>query len=901
MSAIAPISASGFDRIARHESRMAGLNLGARNLATEPLPGTRALATDFSDLQVSGAFAPARFSQDHSRSVSLADGGWLVVWDDDRNGSRKIYWQRYDAQGSRVGDNVLVAGSSSGADYVDPDLAIDTLGRVCLFFRDRTNGLIYGSRYDADLQSDLAKFLVNDTSFATYAGPFDVEVFPDGQMVVALESYSVLGSTIQMRLYSPSGSSLAGPTTVNSDAGSAQHWVPSVAVSTGGYVITWEDYRFSRADIFARQFTGSGIPVGGDFSIVPPPYDASAQYAPQVVYSSKDKYVIGWVDQREGQEIYLQRYDQTTGLVGGNQLISGGEALVTNWNLSLAVTTDGQVMSHWADFGAASHIMGLRLDSGLVAVGTPQIRNLSSLNQRWSPSASINSLGNYGLVWTEVANDDANINFMLFDNTDSRLLVEEDRVNDDIRGAHASSPQIIAASDWYDLVCYADRRNDAGDIFVKAIALPGYFANVEQKANQDVGSNLQSEPSMAVSSANGLIVWIDSRMVGGFSGQRIYGRFVSHSGLCDQDEFMISDTTAYAVKASPKAVMNGDGQGLVAWVDRRDGTAQVWGRWLATSGSLDGGEFMISLAASDSSAVDLQVCLDTTGHFYVIWLDIGLVEPAAKCVWFNSDKSTGDSFSWASDVSGVSIGELAADVNPDGNVTLFWSGALAGERHGYFTQLAPDGSIVIGTFGVIDGVGHDISDPSLSVSNRSYYSLTWVDRRDGVRRVYYQLFTSSLALIGGNNQPISTVIPEFMASPQTDAHRGRAWFIWADPRQDGISIYASNILYDPTSVEDDDTDLLPSGYSLSQNYPNPFNPTTAISFTLPVQCEITLSVYNVLGQKVATLADGIFPAGENSVVWNGSDASGNRAASGVYLYRLETPAFTESRKMMLLK
>ncbi len=98
----------------------------------------------------------------------------------------------------------------------------------------------------------------------------------------------------------------------------------------------------------------------------------------------------------------------------------------------------------------------------------------------------------------------------------------------------------------------------------------------------------------------------------------------------------------------------------------------------------------------------------------------------------------------------------------------------------------------------------------------------------------------------------------------------------------------------PTST--DDPAELPSGVSLAQNYPNPFNPATSISWAQPTSAQVRLSVYNLLGQKVAMPVDGLRPAGEHEVQL---DASG--WASGVYVYVLETGAHMLSRHMVLLK
>lgn len=94
---------------------------------------------------------------------------------------------------------------------------------------------------------------------------------------------------------------------------------------------------------------------------------------------------------------------------------------------------------------------------------------------------------------------------------------------------------------------------------------------------------------------------------------------------------------------------------------------------------------------------------------------------------------------------------------------------------------------------------------------------------------------------------------------------------------------------------------VPDNYTLSQNYPNPFNPETTIEFSLPTASEVELKVYNILGHEVKTLAQGFYSAGPHRVVWDGSNDAGSKVASGIYLYRLSSSEFTDSKKMLLLK
>ena len=108
-------------------------------------------------------------------------------------------------------------------------------------------------------------------------------------------------------------------------------------------------------------------------------------------------------------------------------------------------------------------------------------------------------------------------------------------------------------------------------------------------------------------------------------------------------------------------------------------------------------------------------------------------------------------------------------------------------------------------------------------------------------------------------------------------------------------------------VEDDNNNVsIPTVYSLKQNYPNPFNPTTKIEFSLPMESNVKLVVYNILGQEVIRLVDGQMSAGNHSLIWNASDASGNQLTSGIYLYKLTASGingneFRDTKKMILLK
>jgi len=104
----------------------------------------------------------------------------------------------------------------------------------------------------------------------------------------------------------------------------------------------------------------------------------------------------------------------------------------------------------------------------------------------------------------------------------------------------------------------------------------------------------------------------------------------------------------------------------------------------------------------------------------------------------------------------------------------------------------------------------------------------------------------------------------------------------------------------PVGVEEKGTEVLPSNLYLS-NYPNPFNTQAVITYALPRNSLVTLTIHNILGQKVRTLVDGREPRGYHRAVWDGRNDTGEIVSSGIYLYRLKAGDQESIRRMSLLR
>ncbi len=204
--------------------------------------------------------------------------------------------------------------------------------------------------------------------------------------------------------------------------------------------------------------------------------------------------------------------------------------------------------------------------------------------------------------------------------------------------------------------------------------------------------------------------------------------------------------------------------------------------------------------------------------------------------------------------------------------------------------------------------GINIGNPSFAQTNDHFFTFERVDFDAGTSEIWAaNLFTGATALIEPNGDSIGhpryspddreLVFQRLEGGVQTlrrirlrddkinaasasTAYASEAqlplWFTIGEKAQSEV----------PTSIEDQFE--LPNGFALYPNAPNPFNPATLVRFSLPRAGQARLVVYNLLGQQVSVLAAGLQAAGEHVLRWDGRDVQGRPAASGVYLYRLET-------------
>jgi hypothetical protein len=145
-----------------------------------------------------------------------------------------------------------------------------------------------------------------------------------------------------------------------------------------------------------------------------------------------------------------------------------------------------------------------------------------------------------------------------------------------------------------------------------------------------------------------------------------------------------------------------------------------------------------------------------------------------------------------------------------------------------------------------------------------------------------------------------------MASEGQDEITG-SWGIWTADSIDNSCCWAqamstmNQLTVNITQALKVDNEFIPDVFALHQNYPNPFNPVTNIVYDIPEASEVRITIYNITGQSVRTLAQGQHEPGRYRIQWNATNDYGNPLSSGMYIYRIRAGDFISVKKLILMK
>lgn len=445
-----------------------------------------------------------------------------------------------------------------------------------------------------------------------------------------------------------------------------------------------------------------------------------------------------------------------------------------------------------------------------------------------------------------------------------------------------NNARCLAASGNFLHVIWYDTRYGNWELFYKRSTNMG--VTWEADVNLTNYDNLISAfPSIAVSGVNVYVVWDDSRD----GNNEIYFKRSTDQGLTWETDTRLTHNYAYSL--NPSLAVSGS-ELHVVWRDSRDGNAEIYYKR-----STDGGiswEADKRLTDNPSTSANASVAVSQL-LVSVVWEDSrqGNTE-----IYYKHSIDGGSNWSSDTRLTSTSANSNNPSVAIAGSVVhVIWEDRPEVQPEIYY-QRSTDGGTTWETETRLTNDQNVSEYPSLAVSGSVLHTV-WSDRSSSSSsEVYY-----NRSIDGGVNWESDTRLTDSLGLsdfPKIAISGSVLHTLWRDDRGGNLEIYYKcNPDGNVTGIETVKSDL-PEEYFLNQNYPNPFNPSTKIGYVIPngVRNLVTLKVYDVLGNEVATLVNEEKTAGSYEVDFNASQLS-----SGIYFYKLTVGSFIETKKMILLK
>ncbi|HSG99603.1 MAG TPA: M6 family metalloprotease domain-containing protein [candidate division Zixibacteria bacterium] len=258
----------------------------------------------------------------------------------------------------------------------------------------------------------------------------------------------------------------------------------------------------------------------------------------------------------------------------------------------------------------------------------------------------------------------------------------------------------------------------------------------------------------------------------------------------------------------------------------------------------------------------------------------------------------------ATNVTSNTTGSLIPSVESGSNIFRLWTGGGASveyflvenrQKTGYDTYIPGSGLLI---WHIDDGETNNRNEwyPGHTASGNLLVAL---EQADGLWNLEKKVDVGS----AGDPFALGFGFTTFSGAttPNSDSYAGIPTFVAVSNISASAPLMTADFTVSLSAGVGDEEPALPTTLVVNQNYPNPFNPSTVISFYTPKTSQVTVTVYNTLGQEVVIVADGILPPGAHEVKWDGRDRDGRSLASGIYFYEVETEDDRETRKMALIK
>ena len=743
-------------------------------------------------------------SQEASAVVSLTGGGFIAVWADNSGTDGSgwgIFGQRYAADGSAVGGEFQVNSTTSGTQYL-PAIAQLADGGFLVVWQDQSNNDgngygIYAQRYDASGNAVGSEFLVNETTSGHQQQPQAIGL-ANGGFVIAWYGQS---ADVYLREYAADGTVVDGEHRVNAEISGTESEPVLAHLGSDNYVVAWTDSNQdgSSQGIFQRifgdetEFTRQQDPVITGFTDTVSFAENTVNAAPQPIDLSVSLFDADSPDFDGGSLIvsYLKDGSADDQLGVQNQGAGSGQIGVSGSNISFSGTVIGSIDS--TDDGQDGAVLRISLNSNasveaveallqnvtyannsntpeldrtlevrlwdgdggaseaqqvLVTVtredeanSTPALFeeeqvNTYTPNSQNQPAVAALSGGGHVVVWSSW-NQDQGSTYGVFGqryDTNGVAVGEEFQINTTMASTQ-DKPRVAGLDDGGFVVVWQDHSGADGNgwgVFGQRYAADGSALGSEFQINTHAVST-QHEPDVAAVSGGFVVTWSSFNQDVGLSDYGVFAQRYNNDGSVNGAEFQINTTTANQQEASAVVSLTGGGF-VTVWADASGADSDGWGIFgqrFASDGSVVGSEFQVNTTVNGNQSGPAVAQL-ADGGFLVVWEDQSGNDGANFGVFAqrfdSSGTAVGSEFIVNETISGNQYQPQAIGL-ANGGFVIAWFGQ---NNDVYLREYAADGTAVDGEHRVNEDTSGAEYEPTLAHLGNNNFVVVWRDsNQDG--------------------------------------------------------------------------------------------------------------------------------------------------------------------------
>jgi hypothetical protein len=856
--------------------------------------------------------------------MAASDSGFMITWFDSRNGGWDIYAQRYDLTGSPIGGNFMVNDGSN--DQYVPKIASNGSGYV-ITWNDYRNGNsdIYAQIFDVNGDTLGGNFLVDDGGNSQYDPSL---AMGDSGFVIAWYDYRYDGSypDIYAQLFKLNGDTIGGNFLVNDDPqGVVYHYYPSMAISPDGHnvVIAWEDYRNDPnedvAQIMAQKYV-DGVPSGGNVVVNGATMSNRYFWGGKRVVCTDQRILFNWDDNRrqKGMDIYakltdwdlqhiqdaIPPYIVSTSPSNGATGVALNEPVVVAFSEPMDTLSINGYAIPTDDYNLSWNATG---DTMTLTPGTPY--NYSTtysvivIAGTDTSGNNLVTLPDTFITFTTVDNQAPVIEMVsqpasTFDSTGP--FVVKARIYD-LAKVGISADSLYYTYDNTTWLSVGGAQIGATDTFEFTITgpfTPSTIVNYYLWAIDDGGGET-TYPSLAGlkdMTFTVLYPYAPSGL-GATDGQDgsvplSWTAPIATLYYDDDNPTYISSWTAGSITTTR---MTPEYQGCKI--------EQLYSMWYEQP-SLD--SLTVHIYADDGGvpdeATELVAPFKIYPSAYPSWTVVDVsslnIHPAGDFHVGYEFKTTGLPYGLTDDQNQAPYRSL---VKQSGTWYLrlrHWMSRAVVSYSAYSTKaLAGSDLSKLSQFTVLKDADQKL--PKAKVLS----AMPEVGALASAKNIgEYQIFRSAVSggpytFLDGTNE--LTYDDNSVINDSTYYYVVRTTYPWAT-HADTFSAWSNEATATPTGVEGHPGTASYSFYLMPAS-PNPVSNSAEFRFGLAKAAKAKLGIYNVLGQQVKTLVNGPIAAGNHTVKWNGCDDNGRKVSSGVYVYRLIAADKTFTRRFTVIK